>query len=90
MFNGKLLKLNFDSDPFLISNDAISLPFKIVADYAQRIVLDNDMSHLYGKAEIGRQSGNGLPVYLFFASNYIFVSNGVESCLCNGHVIITV
>ena len=53
-FNGKLDKLNFDLDPFLISHDAISLPFKIVANYAQRIVFNNDMSHLYRKAEIGR------------------------------------
>ena len=54
MFNGKLDKLNFDLDPFLISHDAISLPFKIVANDAQRIVFNTDLSHLYRKAEIGR------------------------------------
>ena len=40
---------------------------------------NNDMSHLYRKAEIGRQSWNLLPVYLFLPLS-IYLSR-MESCL---------
>ena len=37
----------------------------MVAIYAKRIIFNYEISHLYRKAEIRRQIGNGLPVYLF-------------------------
>ena len=40
---------------------------------------NNDMSHIYRKAELGRQSGNVLPVYLFLPL-CIYLSR-MESCL---------
>ena len=81
MFKGKLLKLNFR---FLISyfkrcHFLTLILSQIVANYAQRIVFNNDMSHSYIKAEIGRQSGNVLPVYLILPLS-IYLSR-MESCL---------